>query len=103
MINVFKIKKYGALILVGFISVLFFTIGIMFYDFWVAMMLFPIGLATSMLAANYMLVNPFTEMLEGKGILVLNLDSTGVIRPFIVAVQSPFITGKIGKKKLLIL
>jgi hypothetical protein len=32
-------------------------------------------------------------MLEGKGLIVFNLDSTGVIQPFIVNVTSPYIQG----------
>lgn len=37
-------------------------------------------------------------MIEGKGILALNIDSTGIIRPFIVRVASPYVRGFLNKK-----
>lgn len=55
-----------------------------------------IGLMVSILAGTLMLRTPFTPMLEGKGILCLDVNSTGIIRPFVVAVRPPYIHGKVA-------
>jgi hypothetical protein len=41
-----------------------------------------------------LLNNPFRRMLEGRGLLVINLDSTGVMRPFIVGLKNDMLIGK---------
>ena len=96
MMNPFKIKKWGALLFVGFFTTICFFIGIRFYNFQIALGTMMAGLLTSVLLGNLLLKNPFTSMLEGKGLLVLNLDSTGIIRPSIIGLDSPYIKGKMG-------
>lgn len=99
--NPFIIKKWGALLLVGFLSTLSYMIGqAMYRNFTYALGFFGVGLILGVFLANLMLKNPFTLMLEGKGILCLNLDSTGIIKPFIVGVQSPYIYGKLGNEEV---
>ncbi len=96
MLNLFTVRKYAAILLSGFISVILFIIGDMYYGFLYALGFLAIALVLSVLLGNVLLKNPFTSMLEGKGILAFNFDSTGIIKPFIVALQPPFIKGKLG-------
>ncbi len=98
--NPFTMKKYSALMLVGMLTVISFVLGNVFFGFIWAIAFMLVGLLLSVFFANLLLKNPFTQMLEGKGLLVLNLDSTGIIRPFIVALNSPYIEGKMGKEKV---
>ena len=93
-INLYKIKKIGALFIAGFFPVFMFYLGIVISNFLYALGLMFIGMVIGYLIANAMLKHPFTAMIEGKGILAINLDSTGILRPFIVSVNSPFITAK---------
>lgn len=98
MINPFIIRKYAALLTTGLLSVVLFFIGIKYYALWGGIGFMFAGLLLGVLIGNLLLKNPFTLMLEGKGILVINLDSTGILRPFIVAVQSPYLFGKVGNR-----
>lgn len=94
MINVLKVRKWGALLLVGFISVLAFLIGQIYYGFWGAIMFFLASLLVTMVLGNFLLKNAFSDMLEGNGVLVFDISSTGLFSPFIVRMHPPFIKGK---------
>lgn len=96
MLNPFVIKKYVALTLVGFLSVILYVLGRTYYGFLWGIAWFFIGLLLSVVVANLLLRNPFTIMLEGKGILTFSLDSTGIIRPFIVTLKPPYMKGGSG-------
>lgn len=97
-LNVYKVKKYGALGICAFIPTVMFLFGIQGFTFFEALGLFFLGLIVSVVIANKMLTNPLTDMLEGKGLLVLGLDSTGVIAPFIARVNEPYIEAEFKKK-----
>jgi hypothetical protein len=100
MINVFKMKKTAALVLAGAIPTIFFTIALMYYGLWWALGAFLLSLVISYLAGNALLNNPLRSMLEGKGILVFDYTSTGILQPFIVGVDNPFIQGEIRGKAI---
>lgn len=96
MLNPYIIKKYAALILAGIFTTVCFAIGSIFYNIWVGLVCYLAGMLVSILIGVLLLKNPFSAMLEGKGILTLNLSSTGIIQPFIVKVNPPFIRGKLS-------
>ena len=96
MLNTFVIKKYAALIMAAFIPTMAFTIGNVFYGFWQGLGALTLFIILSVVIANLLLKNPFTSMLEGKGLLCLNIDSTGIIKPFILKVIQPYVAGKLG-------
>lgn len=95
-LNVFVIKKYAALIMAAFLPVLAYTIGMVFYGFWIGFGLLVVMMIFSILLSNKLLANPFSAMVEGKGLLCLNIDSTGIIKPFILKVLQPYVAGKLG-------
>jgi len=43
--------------------------------------------------------HPLMEFMKGAGLLAFTIDSTGVIEPFIVKVQPPFVKGQLSGKK----
>lgn len=100
MLNVFKLRKWGGLLFMGLFTVICFFIGLKFYNFWIALILMGVGLLVGILVANLMIKTPFRDMVEGKGILVANLDSTGILRFSLVGLQSPYIAGKLGIDKI---
>lgn len=102
-LNVIKIKKWAALLLIGFATTITFYIGLIQYkgNFWYALMFFGGGLIVSVIVANFLLLkNAFSDLVEGKGILLLNIDSTGIIAPTIINVSSPFMFGKFRGKRI---
>jgi len=100
MINAFIFKKYGALLMCSLLTVICFAVGAIFYNFWIGLACMGAGLLVGILLGNILLKNPFSALLEGKGILALDLNSTGVINPFIVSVNPPYIWGKNKKKEV---
>jgi len=94
-------KKYAAILMAGMLCTISFYIGVSIYkNLLLAMGLLAIGLLVSMVAGILLLRNPFTLLLEGKGILALDINSTGVIKPFIVKVNAPFISAKYNGKMI---
>lgn len=94
-------KKYAALIMAGMLCTISFYIGVAIYkNLLLALGLLAVGLLVSIVAGILLLRNPFTLLLEGKGILALDINSTGVIRPFIVTVTAPFIAAKYNGKMI---
>lgn len=53
------------------------------------------GLLLSVVIGTILLNNPFQLMLEGKGLLTGTLDSTGIIKWFIVGLQKPYVRGMV--------
>ena len=94
MINAFILRKWAALISVAMLSSISFFVGLVYFGLIYGIVFLLVGMILGISVASLLLRNPFTEMLEGKGILALSMDSTGIIKPFIVAVVSPFIKGK---------
>lgn len=100
MINPFILKKVGALITASCVSTVFTMVGLLMFGLWVGIGLFIIGILLSLFIGNILLKNPFSEMLEGKGVLALDVPSTGVIRPFIVGISNPFLEGNLAGEKV---
>jgi hypothetical protein len=99
VINPFIIKKYGALLLSGLLSTIGFSIGLMILkSFWMGLLFMGLGLAIGVLIGAIMLNNPFQLILEGQGVLCIDLNSTGILRPFVMRVKQPFIEGKIDNE-----
>jgi len=95
-----KVRKWAALIFSGFSSTIMFAIGSIYYGFLGGIGFMFAGLLLGVVAGNILLNNPFRAMVEGKGIMVLNIDSTGRIQPFIVRVLPPYIRGRLFKKQV---
>lgn len=81
----------------AFIPTLAYTIGNVFYGFWIGLGLLVLFIVFSIIISKVLLKNPFSDMLEGKGLLCLNIDSTGILKPFILKVHQPYVKGFIGK------
>ena len=94
--NVMVIKKWSAFLLAAFIPVVCWNVGMFYYGVVGGAGFFIVSLIGVLFICPMLIANPFTDVVEGKGILILNLDSTGIIKPFIAQVASPFIKAKIG-------
>lgn len=94
-LSLYKVKKWGAYSLIGFLPVITFFITIMTFNFLYALMFALVAIFLGGFLANMLLRHPFTDLIEGSGLLTLTWDSTGRIDPFIVNVKSPFIEGTV--------
>lgn len=100
MINFFKLRKWGGIILACFLPcVTFFTV-FQFYGLWAGLAALFFSALIASILTNILLKNPFSDMLEGKGLLVFNIDSTGIIKPFLCSVDQPYILGVFNRKKV---
>lgn len=98
MLNPFVLRKYMAILIISVIGSSLFTVGLLYYGILGGVIFFGVGLVCSLIVGNIILSHPFTKMLEGKGILVINIDSTGILQPFIVGVKAPYMVGKLRGK-----
>lgn len=98
--NVYKLRKWGALSLCSLLTTIGFFIGLTQLGFLWALVIMLICMIVSIFAASLLLKNPFSSLLEGSGLLFLDINSTGVIQPFIMQLDSPFLVGKKGKKEI---
>lgn len=98
--NVYKIRKWAATFINGFFPVFFFFVGLLYFDFYLAIALMFVGIILGSLVSGLLTRNAFTDMLEGKGLLTLTLDSTGVIDSFITGLKAPFIHGYLKGKEV---
>lgn len=100
MINVYVIKKYATLMMCGFIPVLMFVLGDILKGFIWGIGLFFMGMLLTVVAGNLLLRNPFSNFLEGKGLLVANLDSTGIVPFFNIKLERPHLRGEFYKQSI---
>ncbi len=100
LLNPFTLKKYAALLIPPMLAVTAFYIGVSQFGLLVGIGLYIVAMIVGLLVGSALLTNPFTQMLEGKGILAINIDSTGILRPFILSVLPPYIKGKLLNKKV---
>src|SRR6056297_3496828 len=84
------------MIISAIIPSLFFTIILNTNGFLWAIGAMFMGAVISIIIASAMLKNPFQDLLEGKGLLALNLTSTGIIQPFIMRFDKNFIKGGVN-------
>lgn len=100
-INIYKIKKWGGLFLVGFLPTLLFFLFILFgWGLFFAIIAWLVGIALGIVIFNIMTKHPILQMLEGEGLLTFTIDSTGIIKPFICKVIPPFLEGNLNGKKV---
>lgn len=98
--NLWKVKKWGGIFIAGMLPLfifMFFLFG--GYDILMSLMAAILGVFLGGIIMSLMLKHPFIDLLSGDGLLVLTFDSTGVIKPYIAKVMSPFISTIIDGQK----
>jgi len=101
MLNPFVLKKYAAVLFPAFLSTILFIVGNVYYGFWGGFGFFAIGVILSILLDFFIfLKNPFSDMLEGKGLLAFDISSTGIIKPFLLNLDKPYMKGKVDGKEV---
>ena len=95
MINPFVVRKYLAYLLLGTMPLIGFVVGLLYYGLTNALLICAVTLLLCTVLANKLIVNPFTAMLEGKGILTVTIDSTGVLDFHVLGVGSGRVFGNL--------
>lgn len=94
-ININSVKKYGGLIIASILPIVIYNLFIV--SGW-GLIWAVIGAIFSMILGvmlfNVIYRHPLIDLIEGKGILILTLDSTGIIHPYIAQVEPPMIKAK---------
>ena len=91
--NIYGVKKLSALVMLGLMPTLVFTIAIIFWGYFFAIAFLFVFLALFIVLALRMLKHPMLEMIEGKGMMTMTWDSSGLIETFTVQADPPFVKG----------
>lgn len=94
MINPYKLKKIFAPVVIAILSVVPFWIVTQAYGIVYGSCAFVLSMMISYFVNHLILKSPFSSMLEGDGLLAMDISSKGVISPFILSLRSPFMVGK---------
>ncbi|MFW6121188.1 MAG: hypothetical protein ACOC80_09870 [Petrotogales bacterium] len=100
MINLYVAKKWVLMFLIGVIpSVMLIVFALSGFDILTSMLIVMLIALIMIFIANKMLRHSLTDLIEGKGMLTITLDSTGFIDTFIVHVKNqPFLQGIYQRK-----
>lgn len=100
-LNGFALKKYAGLMIAGVVPTLAFFVTLQIEgNVLIASVAFAVSLVISMLIGAKIQSNPWQSALEGKGLLVGSLDSSGIIKTYLAKVNLPFLNTVIdGNKK----
>lgn len=80
--------------LICFVLVLF-----LFMDLFLGLIIgIVVFVALFLISVLFLLKHPFLSMIEGSGNMLLTLDSTGLIRPFLLKINPPRMQTQIGNK-----
>jgi len=98
----FVAKKWVMAFLTGVIPTVCFIVALLSgFDLIMGMFLVFFIALIMVFISSLMLKHPLTELIEGKGMLTLTLDSTGFIESFLVdAQEQPFVKGIFRGKKV---
>lgn len=92
------VKKWGAFWMVGFMPALVFWMTLLSSGFIIAMLALFMTIPIMALLGSIMISHPLRKLIEGKGMLTMTWDSTGVIETFNVNADPPFVRGIFNKK-----
>jgi hypothetical protein len=84
MFNAYVIKKNMGLLVVGIVPLMAYVIFTEFYNMILGIIAMVLTLIIVIPFAGLMLRHPFRSIIEGEGLLALDLNSTGVLQPFIL-------------------
>lgn len=100
-LNLNKIKKWMGILMAGFIPSFLVILFFLFrYPLLLVLVAWIVGVIASAVIFSIITRHPLNQLIEGQGLLVLKVDSTGVIQPFIAKVAQPFIKTTInGEEK----
>jgi len=94
MLNVFKVKRIASFILASFIPATTFGVLLFMYGIWAGIIGLIFSSIIMIFIGSAMIKNPFRSVLEGKGILGVTMDSTGILDLFVLGVWDDKLKGR---------
>lgn len=94
MINFYIVKKWSGFLIAGLLPTLCFFIILQSMGFLWSIVGMLVGAVAGVFVGMKLIQTPFTDMLEGKGILAIDVTSTGIMNPTIVGVNNGYLMGK---------
>lgn len=97
MMNINKFRRNFGLVILGCLPTVLFVLGTtIFFDLFYGIFLMMVGILVGSLVAIHFLKHPFHDMVYGKGLGTMVLDSTGLILPLLADVsERPYIRTRI--------
>lgn len=102
MMNSYAIKRWASYLLAGVGTTAVLVVMILSGADIVlsAVVAFLANILFGILSRRFLLAHPLLDYLEGKGILVKSVDSTGMIRTFVVQLSPPYLQGELDGKRV---
>jgi len=93
--NTFKMRKWGAFAFAAFIPTTMFFLALITWGLFYAYLFFAAGAVLSVVIGGKLINHPMMQMIEGSGLMILTIDSTGLIKPYLAKVNPPFLHANI--------
>jgi len=94
MLNPFVMKKWAAFLMVSALPTVVFFTGYNTFGIFPALGSWIGSTVILSYVGNALIKTPFRSLVEGNGVLALEIDSTGIIKSFIMGVYPPYLRGK---------
>ena len=100
MISSYSIKKWGIMFSAALFPMAFFVLAMLLTGDLLISAILGIAVAGALIIlANFLLLNnPLMKVLEGAGIALFDVDSSGIIQPFFFKKLLPYVEGEINGK-----
>jgi len=96
-ITIFQVKKYAAFTIAAILPFIAFIFALLQWGLMWGLIFFAVVIILSIFIGCKLIAHPLLALLEKKGLLVLTLDSTGTIDPYIAKVENPYLIVKTRK------
>lgn len=102
MLNPFAVKRWISYILTGMVTTAVFIFMILSgMGLWFsAVVALLANVLMAVISRRFLLAHPLIDYLEGRGFIVKSIDSTGLIRTFIVQLNPPYLQGVLDNQKV---
>jgi hypothetical protein len=94
MFNSYVIKKNIALLIVALVPLIVYVVFSTFYNMILGIISFVLTLIIVIPLAGLLMRHPFRSIIEGEGLLALDLNSTGVLQPFILQKKGEWVSNE---------
>jgi len=101
MVNLRKVKSYGSYFLASLIPLFTLTLTLITtYDLLLAILISVIFLFPTIIIARKFSDTPLRRVDEGEGLMIIDLNSRGVIKTYVGEIKPPFINVKTSDKEI---
>jgi hypothetical protein len=101
MVNLRKVKSYGSYFIASLIPLFALTATLITtYDLLIAVIISIIFLFPTIIIARNVSDTPLRRIDEGEGLMIIDLNSKGIIKTYTATIKSPFINIRTNEKEI---